>query len=117
MTNSADYTPAEARKLFRDGLVTPTAGWCAGWTQANLLALPRDLAYDFLLFTQRNPKPCPVLDVLDRGAVSGPILDGDVRTDLPAYRVYVDLILESRRSGRSPGKSVAGSTTVAVVPP
>lgn len=90
MTNPADHTPAEARKLFRDGSVTPTAGWCAGWAQANLLALPRDLAFDFLLFTQRNPKPCPVLDVLDAGEVSGPILDGDVRTDIPAYRVYVD---------------------------
>jgi uncharacterized protein YcsI (UPF0317 family) len=83
-------TPAEARARFRDGLVTPTAGWCPGWAQANLLALPRDLAYDFLLFSQRNPKPCPVLDVLDAGAVSGPLLDGDIRTDLPAYRVYVE---------------------------
>jgi len=88
--SNADRTPAEARALFRDGLVTPTAGWSAGWTQANLLALPRELAYDFLLFTQRNPKPCPVLDVLDAGQVSGPILDGDIRTDIPAYRVYVD---------------------------
>ncbi|UAL28408.1 putative hydro-lyase [Nocardioides rotundus] len=86
----ADLTPTEARARFRDGLVTPTAGWCAGWTQANLLVLPRELAYDFLLFAQRNPVPCPVLDVLDPGAVAGPLLDGDVRTDLPAYRVYVD---------------------------
>lgn len=90
MTDPRDHTPAEARALFRGGLVTPTAGWSAGWTQANLLALPRDLAYDFLLFAQRNPKPCPVLDVLDAGALSGPILDGDVRTDIPAYRVYVE---------------------------
>jgi uncharacterized protein YcsI (UPF0317 family) len=86
----AALSPAQARLRFRDGLVTPTAGWSRGFAQANLLALPRDLAYDFLLFTQRNPKPCPVLDVLDAGEVSGPILDGDVRTDLPAYRVYVD---------------------------
>lgn len=86
----ADLTPTEARARFRDGLVTPTAGWCAGWTQANLLVLPRELAYDFLLFAQRNPVPCPVLNVLDPGAVAGPLLDGDVRTDLPAYRVYVD---------------------------
>jgi uncharacterized protein YcsI (UPF0317 family) len=86
----ATLAPAEARARFRDGLVTPTAGWSRGWTQANLLTVPRALAYDFLLFAQRNPKPCPVLDVLDAGAVSGPLLDGDIRTDLPAYRVYVD---------------------------
>lgn len=86
----ASLTPAAARALFRDGLVTPTSGWCDGATQANLLALPRDLAYDFLLFAQRNPKPCPILDVLDAGEVGGPLLDGDVRTDLPSYRVFVD---------------------------
>lgn len=89
-TDPGALTPTEARLLFRDGLVTPTAGWSRGWTQANLLVLPRDLALDFLVFAQRNPKPCPVLDVLEAGAVSGPLLDGDVRTDLPAYRVYVD---------------------------
>ncbi len=82
--------PGEARALFRDGLRVPTAGWSAGWTQANLLVLPRELAFDFLLFAQRNPVPCPVLDVLDAGEVAGPLLDGDVRTDLPAYRVFVD---------------------------
>jgi uncharacterized protein YcsI (UPF0317 family) len=90
MSEHASLEPAAARDLFRGGLVTPTAGWCRGWTQANLLVLPRDLALDFLLFAQRNPKPCPVLDVLEAGEVSGPLLDGDVRTDLPAYRVYVD---------------------------
>ncbi|WP_181780253.1 putative hydro-lyase [Pseudonocardia pini] len=81
-------TPAEARERFRAGLVTPTAGWCPGYTQANLIALPRDLAWDFLLFAQRNPQPCPVLDVLEPGEVGGPLLAGDVRTDIPLYRVY-----------------------------
>jgi uncharacterized protein YcsI (UPF0317 family) len=90
VTGRRTATPAEARARFRAGLVTPTAGWCDGWTQANLIALPRDLAFDFLLFAQRNPRPCPVLDVLEAGAVSGPLLDGDVRTDLPGYRVFVD---------------------------
>jgi uncharacterized protein YcsI (UPF0317 family) len=89
-TLPAALTPAEARARFRDGLVSPTAGWSRGWTQANLLAVPREQAYDFLLFAQRNPKPCPVLDVIDAGQVGGPLLDGDIRTDIPAYRVYVD---------------------------
>ena len=67
-----------------------TSGWCAGWTQANLLAVPRDLAYDVLLFAQRNPTPCPVLDVTEPGGVSASIFAGDLRTDLPAsaYVVY-----------------------------
>ncbi|GAA1478869.1 putative hydro-lyase [Nocardioides aestuarii] len=90
VTAPADLLPREARARFRDGLATPTAGWSRGFTQANLVVLPRDLALDFLVFAQRNPKPCPVLDVLEAGEVSGPLLDGDVRTDLPRYRVFVD---------------------------
>lgn len=87
---TAELSPPEARAQFRAGLRVPTAGCSAGWTQANLLVLPRDLAYDFLLFAQRNPRSCPVLDVTDTGATSASILDGDLRTDLPAYRVYHD---------------------------
>jgi uncharacterized protein YcsI (UPF0317 family) len=74
--------------LFRAGLRAPTAGWSAGWVQANLIVVPQPLAYDVLLFAQRNPKACPVLDVADAGAVSTSMFAGDLRTDLPAYRVY-----------------------------
>ncbi|MBB2748820.1 UNVERIFIED_ORG: uncharacterized protein YcsI (UPF0317 family) [Microbispora rosea subsp. rosea] len=86
----ARLTPREARALFRGGLVTPTSGWSAGWAQANLIALPRDRAYDFLVFAQRNPRPCPVLAVTEPGEPFASIFDGDLRTDLPAYRVYRD---------------------------
>ena len=86
----AATSAAPARTLFREGLVAPTAGWSDGFAQANLVCLPRSDAYDFLLFARRNPEPCPVLDVLDAGRTSGPLLDGDVRTDLPLYRVWVD---------------------------
>jgi uncharacterized protein YcsI (UPF0317 family) len=82
--------PKEARGLFRAGLQVPTSGWCAGWTQANLIAVPADLAFDVLLFAQRNPQACPVLDVGEMGAVSTPLFQGDLRTDLPAYRIYED---------------------------
>jgi len=87
----AGISPVQARTRFRAGLSVPTAGWSAGYAQANLIAVPRDYAFDVLLFAQRNPKACPVLDVLEPGNRSGPLLpDGDIRTDLPAYRVYVD---------------------------
>lgn len=84
-------SPAEARAAFRSGLAVPTAGWSRGFAQANLIIVPKDLAFDMLLFAQRNPKPCPILGVLDAGETTGPLLaGGDIRTDVPRYTVYVD---------------------------
>jgi uncharacterized protein YcsI (UPF0317 family) len=81
--------PAAARERFRGGLRTPTAGWAPGYAQANLVVLPREAAFDFLVFAQRNPKPCPVLDVTDPGSTATSLAPGaDLRTDLPAYRVW-----------------------------
>jgi uncharacterized protein YcsI (UPF0317 family) len=61
-----------------------------GVVQANLVVVPRDLAFDFLLFCQRNPQPCPLLDVTDPGSAEphGVAPGADLRTDLPRYRVY-----------------------------
>lgn len=87
----ASMTPVEARRAFRSGEVSPTPGWCDGFTQVNLVVLPRDWAWDMLLFAQRNPKPCPVLDVVEDGATSPALApDADLRTDLPLYRVWRD---------------------------
>lgn len=80
---------AEARAAFRAGESRPTAGCAAGYTQANLISVPADWAYEMLLFCQRNPKPCPVLDVTDAGSWTTPLAPGaDLRTDLPRYRVW-----------------------------
>ncbi|GGK02005.1 putative hydro-lyase [Pseudomonas matsuisoli] len=79
----------EARTCYRNGLVAPSAGIAPGMTQANLIALPRDWAYDFLLYAQRNPQACPVLDVTDAGSFVTPMAEGaDLRTDLPLYRIW-----------------------------
>lgn len=91
-------SPAQARARFRAGSRVATAGFAAGWTQANLLVLPREHAYDFLLFAQRNPRSCPVLDVTDTGETSASLFAGDLRTDLPAYRVYRDGELVEERA-------------------
>jgi uncharacterized protein YcsI (UPF0317 family) len=58
--------------------------------QANLVVVPQSLAFDFLLFCQRNPKPCPLLDVTDPGSPEPRELaaGSDLCTDLPRYRVY-----------------------------
>ena len=96
MTQPAELAPARARKKFRGGRVSPTAGWCTGYAQANLVAVPADWAYDVLLFCQRNPRPCPLLDVTDAGSWrTGLAPEADLRTDLPAYRVWRDGRLDS----------------------
>jgi uncharacterized protein YcsI (UPF0317 family) len=82
---------AEIRRLARLGQWTkPTAGLAMGAVQANLAIVPGELAFDFLLFCQRNPRPCPLLDVTDAGSAEPKLTapGADLRTDLPAYRVY-----------------------------
>lgn len=81
---------SEARKLIREGKWQgPTCGMALGFVQANLAILPKKYAYDFLLFSFRNPKPCPLLDVLDAGnPVPNIAKDADIRTDIPKYRIY-----------------------------
>jgi uncharacterized protein YcsI (UPF0317 family) len=82
----SNMTPYEVRKWIREEkIVTPTAGMCAGYAQANLVILPKNLAYDFLLFTQRNPKPCPLLEVGDVGDKMLKYLgkDIDITRDIP----------------------------------
>jgi len=84
-------SPAEIRRLIRnDELVRPTSGMAPGHVQANLAILPRDLAFDFLLFCQRNPRPCPLLEVVEAGEVEPTQFapGADLRTDVPLYRVY-----------------------------
>ncbi len=83
--------PQEARTSIREGQWTgPTAGLAPGYAQANLVILPQELAYEFLLFCQRNPKPCPLLEVTEVGSPQPVRLapQADLRTDLPKYRLY-----------------------------
>lgn len=87
MGDTLDTVRAAIRK---NKWTRPTAGAADGFVQTNLVILRKHLAYDFLLFCQRNEKSCPLLDVTDPGsyipALSAP--DADLRTDVPKYRVY-----------------------------
>lgn len=66
---SADQLAAAraARAAYRSGVSEPTSGVAPGLTQANLIAVPADWAFETLLYAQRNPKPCPVLEVIEPG--------------------------------------------------
>jgi uncharacterized protein YcsI (UPF0317 family) len=90
-TSLTSIDPASVRAAIRSGeWTTHTAGLAPGFTQANLVILPREQAYDFLLFCVRNPKPCPIIDVTDAGSPvpTQAAPEADLRTDLPRYRVY-----------------------------
>lgn len=91
MIDLAHMKPSDIRKMIRrNALVKPTSGMANGYAQANLAILKKEHAFDFLLFCQRNPKPCPILDVTEPGSPIPQIVapDADLRTDFPKYRIY-----------------------------
>jgi uncharacterized protein YcsI (UPF0317 family) len=90
---SIPMTPAEVRYRCRMGLLDrSTAGLALGYVQTNVVILPSTWAFEFLLFCQRNPKACPVLDVTDVGDPEPKQIapGADLRTDLPRYRILQD---------------------------
>lgn len=81
----------QARLAMRRGEWTgPTVYKIPGHVQCNLVVLPKADAYEFLLYCQRNPRPCPLIDVTDPGDPTPRLAapDADLRTDLPRYAVY-----------------------------
>jgi len=90
--HSESHLAREFRQTVRSGdFTTPTNGVCPGFLQCNLVVLPQGpVAFDFLLFCQRNPKACPLIDVCDVGSPHCPgVAPGaDLRTDVPKYAIY-----------------------------
>ncbi len=90
MRDADSSVPQALRARIRAGWVGPTAGLAPGFAQANVVILPKTWAYDFLLFCQRNPKPCPLLAVTDPGDPhpADVATGADLRTDVPLYRIF-----------------------------
>ena len=89
----AAMSHAEFRSIVRRGEWRERSrGACRGYTVANLAIVPEDYAFEFLLFCNRNPRPCPVIDVTEPGNPHPKLMapDADLRTDLPKYRVFKD---------------------------
>jgi len=88
---SSLQTGSSVRQACRTGKFTgQTSGLASGFAQANLVILCKQDAADFLEFCQKNPKPCPLLEVTEAGDACPAKLaaDADLRTDLPRYRVW-----------------------------
>jgi uncharacterized protein YcsI (UPF0317 family) len=70
----------------------PTCGFAEGFTQTNLVVVPKKYADDFELFCKLNPKPCPLIERLEVGSFepknSAP--DADLRTDLVFYKKFIN---------------------------
>jgi len=88
-----DCSAIDLRARFRkDRYAGPTTGLAPGKLQCNLVILPEASAESFIAYCKRNPTPCPLVYVGERG---NPMLDKlgrgiDVRTDLPAYHIHRD---------------------------
>jgi uncharacterized protein YcsI (UPF0317 family) len=89
------------RRAIRSGEITGTSrGLAPGFVQCNLAILPKAVAFDFLLYCQRNQRACPVLEVTDPGDPVPRRLapDADLRTDCARYSVFVDGVRQEDRT-------------------
>ena len=101
--NYAEMKPAQVRELIRKGEIRkPTAGMCGGYAQANLAVLPKEYVEDFKRFTELNPFPCPVLEVVEGSPLTHAMGEGgNIMTDIPEYYIYRDGKLSEKVSDAS----------------
>jgi uncharacterized protein YcsI (UPF0317 family) len=88
------------RHDIRAGRIRDTSrGLAPGFVQCNLAILPKDYAFDFLLYCQRNQRACPVLEVTDPGDPVPRRLapSADLRTDCARYSVFTDGVRQRDR--------------------
>ena len=93
MTGPALLESQRVRQEIRAGRITGTSrGLAHGFVQCNLAILPKEYAFDFLLYCGRNQRSCPVLEVTDAGSVTPKKLapTADLRTDCARYAIYRD---------------------------
>lgn len=90
-TNNHEQAPSLFReKVSRGEWQAGTESMCPGYVQANLVILPAEFAFDFTVFCLRNPRPCPILEVLEPGdpVVRDMAAETDIRIALPQYRIF-----------------------------
>lgn len=90
MENYRCWKPEDIWKEIRSGSVDyPTAGMCGGYAQANLVILPKKYAEDFKEYAEKNPRPCPVLEILEGSPYVHDMGEGaSIATDVPRYFIY-----------------------------
>ncbi len=90
MTDYSNAAPEDVWLKIRSGeLAGQTSGMCNGYAQANLVILPEKYAGDFEEFAKKNPKPCPLLEVIHGSRfVHDMGVGANILTDIPRYRIF-----------------------------
>ncbi|XP_043119045.1 D-glutamate cyclase, mitochondrial-like isoform X3 [Puntigrus tetrazona] len=102
MWQSESLSPSALRSIIRlqSWDIKNTSGIAAGYQQANVVILHKDLADDFEEFCRANSSPLPLLYKTKCGEWScGPLATGtDIREDCPEYCVFENGILMKKTS-------------------
>ena len=100
MTGPDMLESQRVRQEIRAGRITGTSrGLAHGFVQCNLAILPKEYAFDFLLYCQRNQRACPVLEVTDPGE---PGAEEARAVGRSAHRLRALCDLSRRRAHRGP---------------
>jgi len=80
----------ELRNLIAKGEFTkPTAGYCKGHVQANMIVIPKKYAESFEQFAAKNSKAIPVLEIIENSFYSRNLApNANLLNELPAYNIF-----------------------------
>ncbi|MBQ6834134.1 MAG: putative hydro-lyase [Lachnospiraceae bacterium] len=104
MEDYRNWRPEDIWMKIRSGEIDyPTAGMCGGYAQANLVILSKEYAEDFAEFARKNPKPCPILEVIKGTPAIHDMGEGaNLVTDIPRYFIYENGVKTGEVTDASP---------------
>lgn len=88
--NFKNISPNEFRNFVRKGNDVTTDGVCPGYAHANLIIVPKEYAYDLLIFCLRNNFLKSILEIAEAGNPYTAYVanKADIRKDLPKYKIF-----------------------------
>jgi len=76
------------KQIARNEFKSPTAGYCSGNVQTNMLVIPKKYANSFEEFARLNSKAIPVLEVVKGSHYSKILANGaNLLNELPSYNI------------------------------
>jgi len=76
------------KKVSKNEFTSPTAGYCSGHVQTNMLVIPKEYADSFEKFAKLNSKAIPVLEIIEGSHYSKVLANGaNLLNELPSYNI------------------------------